>query len=56
MTAAINARDAADADSLAKIQLVVKGVAGDPAYGEDSALYEALGYVRKSGLTRKKSA
>jgi hypothetical protein len=32
-------------------------VLGDPAYGPDSALYEALGYVRKSerksGLTRK---
>jgi hypothetical protein len=57
MTAALDAREAADATSLAKVQLVVNGVMGDPAYGPDSALYEAMGYVRKSerksGLTRK---
>ena len=38
--------------------LVVNGVKGDLAYGEDSALYGAMGFVRKSerasGLTRKK--
>jgi hypothetical protein len=38
---------------------VVNGVKGDPAFGEDSDLYETMGYVRKSerksGLTRKKS-
>ena len=38
--------------------LVVYGVMGNPAYGPDSDLYEAMGYVRKSerktGLTRKK--
>jgi hypothetical protein len=32
-------------------------VTGDPAFGPDSSLYEAMGYVRKSerksGLTRK---
>lgn len=52
-------RDAADTDFLAKAQLVVNGVLADPTEGEDSALYEALGYVRKSerksGLTRKKN-
>jgi hypothetical protein len=57
MTAAIDARDAADEVSLTKVQLVVNGVVGDPAFGEDSALYEAMGYVRKSerksGLTRQ---
>jgi hypothetical protein len=57
MTAAINARDAADDESLAKVKLVVNGVVGDPEFGPDSALYEAMGYVReserKSGLTRK---
>lgn len=41
-----------------KSVLVVNGVKGDPAYGEDSALYGAMGFVRKSerasGLTRKK--
>ena len=35
------------------------GVAGDPAYGNDSPLYGAMGFVRKSekksGLTRKKN-
>ena len=59
MTAAIDAREAADAACLDKVQLVVNGVKGDPAFGEDSALYEAMGYKRKSerksGLTRKKS-
>ena len=34
------------------------GVAGDPAYGNNSPLYGAMGFVRKSekksGLTRKK--
>ncbi len=37
---------------------VVNGVKGDPAFGEDCDLYEAMGYVRKSerksGLSRKK--
>lgn len=57
MTAALNARADADKVNLEKVQLVVKGVVGDVAYGDNSALYEALGYVRKSerksGLTRK---
>jgi hypothetical protein len=59
MTAAIDARDDADGESSKANQLVVNGVKGDPAFGEDSDLYEAMGYVRKSerksGLTRKKS-
>jgi hypothetical protein len=37
---------------------VVNGVRADPEEGDDSALYEAMGYTRrserKSGLTRKK--
>lgn len=57
MTQAINDRDAADENTLAKMQLVVAAVVGDPAYGPDSTLYEAFGYTRKSerktGLTRK---
>ena len=57
LTAAKNIRDKADQTSLAKIQLVVNGVVGDPNFGPDSDLYEAMGYVRKSerksGLTRK---
>ena len=38
---------------------VGQGVAGDPAYGNDSPLYGAMGFIRKSerasGLTRKKN-
>ena len=48
MTKAINDRDAADDATAAKIQQVVAGVLADPAYGPDSALYEAFGYTRKS--------
>jgi hypothetical protein len=40
--------------------LVVDAVKGDVNFGEDSDLYEGMGYVRKSarasGLTRKKTA
>jgi hypothetical protein len=60
MIAAVNARDKADEASATALDLVVKGVVGHPTEGEDSDLYEALGYVRKSerksGLTRKKQA
>ena len=56
-TQAITQRDQADDTSLDKIQLVVNGVLADPTEGPDSALYEALGYTRKSerksGLTVK---
>jgi hypothetical protein len=48
LQAAINARADADRTSLATISLVVNAVRGDPEEGEDSALYEAMGYVRKS--------
>jgi hypothetical protein len=58
-TQAIINRDRADEDSLARIQLVVAGIVGDPTEGPDSALYEAMGYrrksERKSGLTRKRN-
>lgn len=37
--------------------LVVNGVIGNPAYGPDSDLYEAMGFVpkskRRSGLTQR---
>lgn len=56
---AIAARETADENFLTKAQLVVAGVLADPTEGADSALYEAMGYVRKSdrrsGLTRKKT-
>ena len=45
---------------LKKKIMAVMGVAGDPAYGNDSPLYGAMGFVRKSekksGLTRKKKS
>jgi hypothetical protein len=50
-------RQASDSESQKLIQLVVNSIKGDPALGDDSALYEAAGYVRrserKSGLSRK---
>ena len=56
----LNQRSNADATSMEKSTLVVNGVIGDPNFGPDSGLYEAMGYVRKSarksGLTRKKNA
>jgi hypothetical protein len=60
MTSGLDARDSADTVTLQTNQLVVNAVKGDPAHGEDSDLYEAMGYVRKSarksGLTRKSNA
>lgn len=50
-------RDAKYAALNQKRSKVGQGVAGDPAYGDDSPLYGAMGFVRKSdrasGLTRK---
>ena len=60
MTALINQRNDADEASLQKCSQVVSAVKGDPNFGEDSDLYETMGYVRKSerksGLTRKGGA
>lgn len=56
---AIAMRDNYDTTFLQKAQLVVNGVLADPSEGDDSALYEAMGYIRKSarksGLTRKRN-
>ena len=53
-------RDANDALFLEKAAMVVAGVVADSTEGANSALYQAMGYVRKddkkSGLTRKKKA
>jgi hypothetical protein len=50
-------RAMADEDLRKKLMLVTNATRGDPAYGEDSPLYRAMGYVprseRNSGLTRK---
>ena len=50
-------RSLADEAASEVLDLVVNSVRGTPGFGEDSALYRAFGYVRKSerksGLTRK---
>ena len=47
----------ADEFSTGILELVINSVRGTPGYGSDCALYQALGYTRKSerrsGLTRK---
>ena len=48
MTDATTRRQVSDAESLRLMQLVVNSIKGDPTVGDDSALYEAAGYVRKS--------
>jgi hypothetical protein len=59
-TSALDTRNTADVVTSATNQLVVNGVKGDPNYGDDSELYDAMGYVRKSarrsGLTKKNKA
>ena len=50
---AINRRTVADEQSMQLLQGVVFGVLGHPDHAEDSALYAALGYVRKSTRRRK---
>ena len=56
----INSRNDADDASLSKASAVVAGVQADPAFGPDSSLIEAMGYVRKSerksGLHRSGNA
>ncbi|MDQ3773838.1 MAG: hypothetical protein M3461_05490 [Pseudomonadota bacterium] len=56
LEAAIKKRQECDATSADVCAKVVNAVRGDIEYGEDSALYKALGYVpkseRKSGLRR----
>jgi phage tail sheath gpL-like len=48
LTSAMDARDNADVVSAEANQKVVKGVVGDANFGDDSDLYDAMGYVRKS--------
>ena len=54
---ALTGRMVSDDESQKALLLVVNAIKGDPTEGEDSALYEACGYVpkskRKSGLSRK---
>lgn len=52
-------RDTEDVNTSKMCEMIKNGVVADPDFGDDSALYEALGFVRKSnrksGLTRKKA-
>ena len=54
---ALTERSVSDEESVKALLLVVNAIKGDPTQGEDSALYKACGYVRKSerksGLSRK---
>ena len=60
LTSAQDKRDAADVIASGIKQKVVKAVVGDVNYGDDSDLYDAMGYVRKSakksGLKRSNKA
>jgi hypothetical protein len=51
-------RDQADAEARILMLLVINSVRGNPAFGEDSALYRAMGFVpkseRDSGLSRRR--
>lgn len=53
-------REAEDRETLKFCDLIVKSVVGDIEYGDNSVLYETMGYVRKSnrksGLTRKRNS
>jgi hypothetical protein len=59
LTQLIADRDLADVNTKAANGAAIKGIVGDVAYGDNSDLYGACGYVRKSekksGLTRKKT-
>jgi len=52
-------RDDVDVTTDATNAAIIKGIVGDVTYGDNSDLYEACGYIRKSekksGLTRKHS-
>ena len=52
-------RDVVDAVTMKMCDQIKKGVIADPDFGDDSAIYEAFGFIRKSecksGLTRKKT-
>jgi hypothetical protein len=62
-TAAGQRRDAqtqrtdSDVEAMKVQKLVINAIKGDPEFGDDSALYQACGYIRqsekKSGLSRK---
>lgn len=44
----INGRETADKNSLKLVNRLINAIKADPTLGEDSDLYEAVGYVRAS--------
>jgi hypothetical protein len=56
-SAALRARDGKKEDLNRTLRSIMRGVQADPAHGEDSPLYRAMGYIplseRSSGLTRR---
>ena len=48
MKDAQNRRTDSDVVTQRLVQLVINSIKGDPTVGDDSSLYEAAGYVRKS--------
>lgn len=60
VTEATTERENADDAGLAAAKLMANGVRANPQFGEDSALYEGIGYTRtsdrKSGLHRTKGS
>ena len=52
-------RDSEDLVTMKMCERIKNGVIADPDFGDDSAIYEAFGFIRKSerksGLTRKKT-
>ena len=56
LTSTLDKRHDADKATMSLNELVVNAVKGDPNFGSDSDLYDAMGFVRKSkrrsGLTR----
>ncbi len=56
--AAIITRENGDNKTMTTLDMLKKAIVADPEFGDDSALYESFGFIRKSdrksGLTRKK--
>jgi len=58
-SAALRARDGKKEELNRALRSIMRGVQADPAHGENSPLYRAMGYIplseRASGLTRRTS-
>ena len=59
-SAALRARDRKKEELNRTLRSIMRGVQADPAHGEDSPLYRAMGFVplseRSSGLARRRNA